>query len=105
MQTLGFIIFNYFLGSAFYTLAFDYSKNHWLFAFLGIISFQVGAFIGSLLFVLLFDGYIDEERINIVGSLFAIFFCLGFYIILKRIWSKQEILKSDSQEVIDDLNR
>lgn len=52
------IIFLYFIGKYFYTLAEKFDKNKWLYAILGVIVYYVGTFIGGVVLGIL-DGLLD----------------------------------------------
>lgn len=85
----------FFIGRSFYKLSEEHNKNKWLFAILGIATYYAGAFIGGI-----FLGIIDlisgtnytESLSNLILGLLAIpfglFFCWGFYKILKSQWSR-----------------
>ncbi|MEL6650057.1 MAG: hypothetical protein AAFQ87_04545 [Bacteroidota bacterium] len=87
----------YAIGRYFYYLAEDHGKSRWGFAILGIVSYYVGTILFSLLFLLAYDIFdlvsfneADNTALNVLSIPFGIAFCIGFYHLLKRIWSKQE---------------
>lgn len=96
----------YFVGKAFYTLAFDHRKSGWLFAILGVASYYVGSFIGGVflgLFIELGLSRSVNEFSNIELSLMSlpmgVLVCWGFYMILKKAWQKPSALMDE--EVLD----
>lgn len=102
------IVFIYFIGKAFYTLAEENNKEQlWLWAILGVISYYIGGFLAGILLViavLLFDLNIDLENLNfglelMLGLVGGIATCVGLYQFLKYRWSKIETGEND--EILD----
>jgi hypothetical protein len=102
------LLFIYFLGKPFYTLAEKHKQNVWLFAILGVLSYYLsiilsGVFLG-ILDVLLSLGF--EEMSETVVGLFTIPFgllgCWGFYKLLEHKWKKMIQVEI---ETIDEIGR
>lgn len=99
----------YFIGKAFYELAFTYNKSKWLFAILGVASFYIGTFVLGLalgVYVLISgnDSILDTNDLvlNLLGLPFGLLACWGFYVILRSNWKKQPVISST--ELLDDNN-
>jgi hypothetical protein len=94
----------YFLGRAFYDLAFEYNKHQWGYAILGVVSYYTGTFVGGLVLVL-GAGYLFETdittypdmAINLMAVPFGLLGCWGLYRILKSNWKKKtEVPEAES---------
>lgn len=92
----------YFIGKAFYELAFDYNKSKWGFAILGVLSYYAGTFLGGV--VLAIIGIVTNSDfpqnqpgllLSIMAVPFGLLACWGFYKILVSVWNRKEILKTD----------
>jgi hypothetical protein len=84
------LLFLYFIGKAFYTLADNFNKNKWLFAILGAIY--------------VYNGTNEAEELSGFSlSLFClplgILTCWIFYIVLKSQWKKADIV--DKSNALD----
>jgi hypothetical protein len=85
----------YFIGKAFYQLAFEFEKNNWGFAILGIISYYAGTFIGGIILGIIgllansdFMETMPNLAINLIALPFGLLACWGFYKILENRWSR-----------------
>ncbi len=90
----------YFIGKAFYQLAFEFEKNNWGFAILGIITFYAGTFIGGIILGiigLLANSDFMETMPNLALSLlslpFGLLACWGLYKILENRWSRPKTVQ------------
>jgi Na+/proline symporter len=106
------ILFIYFIGKAFYTLAEENDKKRWLWAILGVLSYYVGsAVLGALLLItfVLLGMNIDFDNINQVPEILLALIggglsCTGFYFILKRQWEKKASGFDDFDDtILDDI--
>lgn len=104
------LIFIYFIGKTYYTLAQKHKKEQlWLWAISGIVAYYLGAFIGGIIlgvFVLLLDLDVDLENIGLglqllIGLGGGLGGTTGFYQFLKYKWDKTESLAM-SDDVLDD---
>lgn len=87
----------YFIGKAFYTLAFDYNRNKWLFAVLGIASYYVGTFLAGIILGIIallvnsdFPNTLPSILLGLIGLPFGLLFCWIFYKILISVWEKKD---------------
>lgn len=89
------LLFIYFIGKYFYSLAREFNKNKWVFAILGIVSYYAGAIIMG--FVLGFISiYLDDISwmedqwwINMLSIPVGIFSTWLLYKFLKNSWEKE----------------
>ncbi|MCI5081694.1 MAG: hypothetical protein MRY78_08385 [Saprospiraceae bacterium] len=102
------ILLIYFIGKYFYDLAEAHKRSNWLFAVLGVVSYYVGAFVFSLIALMVLEsaspGFIDNTNLAIFDILaipFGILACWGFYTYLKNHWSKK-ILTDTRTDLLDD---
>ena len=87
------LLFIYFLGRPFYTLALKHNKKTWLFPILGVVVYYAssllsGVFLG-VLSVLLSLG-LENMSVNVLGLLtipFGLLGCWGFYKVLEHKWN------------------
>lgn len=101
------IIIFYVIGRQFYKLAEDFDKHKWGYAFLGIIGYYVGTFIGGLLVVgvelIMGESYVDWDNTLVTMAIalpFGIASCYFLHKILEKKWLKQRELEAVS---IDDI--
>lgn len=99
----------YFIGKAFYELAFTYNKNKWLFAILGVVSYYIGTFVLGIalgVYVLISENNsilnTDDLVLNLLALPFGLLACWGFYVILRNNWKKQPVISST--DLLDDNN-
>ncbi len=97
----------YFIGRAFYELAFEYDKSRWGFAIVGVISYYAGANIGGLGIILVAGLLLEIDittssgiMINLMSVPFGLLACWGLYRILKSNWEKGTETQA-SEEVLD----
>jgi len=105
------IIFIYFIGKAFYTLAEEHDKNKWLFAITGVLSYYGGSFIGGIMSYLLYDmlysdsynlfGEPNELLITILGVALGLLICWLYYYLLKRNW-ENKVFQEDTTILDED---
>lgn len=100
------LIFIYFVGKAFYTLAEKHKQNKWLFAILGVISYYLsmvlfGVLLGilNILLSLGFDEFTDTA-LGVMAIPFGILGCWGFYKILEHKWKKMIQVEIESIDEI-----
>ena len=83
-QMLG-LIFIYFIGKAYYTLAEEHNKNKWLFAITGVLSYYGGSFFGGVIAYLFYDIMsvnnvaINEGILTVIGILLGLLTCWVYY--------------------------
>jgi hypothetical protein len=102
------ILFIYFIGKAFYTLAEEHNKHNWLFGILGVVSYYAGAFLGGILIGVIYviqnpDGVmeeLDDRLLSLLTIPIGLLSCWLFYRILKSQWGKQASRASEI-EVLD----
>ena len=99
------IIFLYYIGKYFYTLAEENEQNKWLYAILSIVVFYAGTFIGGiilaiclLIFGIDFDS-IDDKAANIIALPFGFLADYLFYIILKKRWQVGIEVEDEIQDI------
>ncbi len=101
------LIFLFFIGKNFYTLADKHNKSKWGYAILSIATFYgsqifFGVLIG--LYGLLTENYNilenNELPINLLAIAFALLCIVGLYYLLKNAWSKKK--KKSSLNLLDD---
>lgn len=87
----------YFVGKAFYNLAFEYEKHKWGYAIAGVVSYYVGimasAFIIGIVVEINSPGYITESNetlFSLIAIPFGVALCWGFYTYLKRSWQRDQ---------------
>jgi len=92
------LILIYFIGKAFFDFADAHRKNKWLFAILGVVSYYVGTFFGGIAIALYYELIIQQSLVEVnswglrfLAVPFGLFFCWGFYTILKRQWSRKRM--------------
>lgn len=102
------LLFIYFLGKPFYTLAQKHNQNVWLFAILGVVVYYVssilaGIFLG-LLSVLLSLGLenMSETVLGLFTIPFGLLGCWGFYKLLEHKWKNMIQVEIES---IDEIGR
>ncbi len=99
------ILFLYFIGKYFYTLAEKNEQNKWLYAILAIVVFYAGTFIGGIIlgiFLLLFGVDFDWENnqvANIIALPFGFLADYLFYIILKKRWKVSIEVEDEIQDI------
>ena len=98
---LGFILL-YFIGKAFHSLAFEYDKNKWGFAILGVVSYYAGSFIGAILILLGFEivgnSLLDSDNdlfLNLLALPFGAGACYGLHKFLQNKWAKEQLIHED----------
>lgn len=86
------LLFIYFLGKSFYTLAGKHKQNAWLYAILGVLSYYVATFLFAfiligleLLFSLGFENFSDRT-FSFITIPFGLLGCWGFYKLLEHKW-------------------
>ena len=86
------LLFIYFLGKSFYTLAGKHKQNAWLYAILGVLSYYVATFLFAfiligleLLFSLGFENFSDRT-FGFITIPFGLLGCWGFYKLLEHKW-------------------
>jgi len=106
---LGLVVI-YFIGRYYYRLAEEFGKSKWGFAILGVVCYYAGAFIGGIILGLLslvWDGfeieYMSDLQLGIMAIPFGLLFCYGIYMLLKRIWTKNQ--KEEEVVSIDDIGK
>ncbi len=103
------LIFIYFIGRAFYNLSEEHDKNNWLYAITGVLSYYGGSFVGGIISYLAYDmiSYNDYTSVNealltVLGVLFGLLVCWGYYYFLKRNW-ENKVFESDDSILDEDL--
>jgi len=102
------ILFIFFIGRHFFTLAEEYNKNKWLFAIIGVVVYYVGSAIGGIImsvFQELFGFYIDwgnQWQLLLIGLLFGFGSVFLFSYILRRHF---EETKPEELPTIEDIGR
>lgn len=98
----------YFIGRAFYQLAFEYKKHQWGYAILGVASYYAGSILGGILLVvfaaLFFDSDIttwSDIALSIISVPFGGLVCLGLYKILENSWEKNAAMQPGTEGVLD----
>jgi hypothetical protein len=105
------ILFIYFIGKAFYSLADEHAKNKWLYAVLGVLSYYGGAVIGGIILILTYvlvsgnldsleNGEFEKPYLNFILIPIGLLTCWIFYRILKSFWSKRSSPPAEN-EVLD----
>jgi hypothetical protein len=105
------ILFIYFIGKAFYSLAEKHAKNKWLFAVLGVVSYYGGAVIVGIILILTYvafsgdmdsleNGDFEKPYMNFILIPIGLLSCWIFYRILKSFWSKRSSVRVGN-EVLD----
>jgi hypothetical protein len=87
----------YFIGKSFYQLAFDYDKNVWAFAILGVIFYYGGTFIGGFILGIIgaflgsnFVETIPKIMLSLISMPFGLLVCWGSYKLLENQWDKKK---------------
>lgn len=101
------ILLIYFIGKRFYDLAFEFDKNKWLYAILGIMTYYATGAIFILLIALL-DVYIYEWNfdwdssvgMNLLVVPSGLLGTYALYIVFKNNWKKSTVVIIDE---IDDI--
>jgi len=102
------LLFIYFLGKSFYTLAQKHKQNEWLYAFFGVLSYYVATFLFAFILLgldLLFSLGIEEYSDRAFGFItipFGLLGCWGFYKLLEHKWKKMIQVEI---ETIDEIGR
>lgn len=103
------IILIYWIGRYFYQLAEKFNKNKWGYAILGVVTYYVAIFIGSIIVILLAEiispGWIEGTSDRILGFMaipFGFLGCYGLYFFLKKSWAKR---KKEEAVSIDDIGK
>lgn len=106
------ILFIYFIGKSFYTLAEEHDKKLWLWAVLGVLSYYLGSVVFGILILLLLmllGMDIDLDNVNkgleiIITVIAGLSSCGAFYLILKRQWEKKASGFDDFDDtILDDI--
>ncbi|RAR47269.1 hypothetical protein [Flavobacterium lacus] len=102
------LLFIYFLGKYFYTLAEKHKQNEWLYAILGVFVYYVSTFLFAfiimgleLIFSLGYEGFLDKS-IGYISIPFGLLGCWGFYKLLENKWNKMIQVEI---ETIDEIGR
>lgn len=102
------LLFIYFLGKAFYTLAAKHKQNEWLYAILGVLSYYVATFLFAfiligleLIFSLGFEDFSDRT-FGLITIPFGLLGCWGFYKLLEHKWKKMIQIEI---ETIDEIGK
>ncbi len=66
-----------FIGRRYYNLAVQYAKTGWLYAFLGIVSFFFGVFVGAIIVVVVYEIGL-ETSIDDVNDFLLDVLCIPF---------------------------
>ncbi|WP_298551048.1 hypothetical protein [uncultured Algibacter sp.] len=101
------ILLIYFIGKRFYDLSVDYSKNKWLYAILGVVTYYVIGNVFLALIVILdiyvFDWGFNWEStygINLLALPLGLLGVWGFYILLEKNWKKSVVvIKDEIQDI------
>lgn len=99
------LVFLYFIGKYFYELAFEYEKNKWKYAILGVVVYYATAILSGLLFGVIYvflDKSLekdDELLISVLSVPFGILACYLFYKYLAKKWEK------DKDKVINEIDK
>ncbi|MEO0468232.1 MAG: hypothetical protein AAF206_01330 [Bacteroidota bacterium] len=103
------LLFIYFIGKAFYDLAFDHDKNQWGFAILGVASYYIGSFVGGFLaggIYLVASGAIVNDShdliLTLIGIPFGLLSCYLTYRILKKRWERRNQV---DMSIIDEIGQ
>lgn len=93
----------YFIGKAFYELAFEHNKSPWGFAIIGIVCYYAGSFVGGIILGVIgilagsdFVSTTPDILLSLMGVPFGLLFCWGLYVILKKNWSKKQAIGSEA---------
>lgn len=96
------IIFIYYIGKSFYTLAQYHNKSTWGFAVAGVLSMYVMSFIGGivlgLLLLFIAPEFLAETSDTAMGYMalpFGLLGCWGFYKFLENRWNKNYVPESN----------
>ena len=96
------IVFIYFVGKKFYTLAEEKHKKKWLYAILGVLSYYFGLITGGIFLGILLEifmpGTIDSMNdiaLSLLCIPFGLLACFGLYWIFKYAWQGDEIIETN----------
>ena len=95
------IVFIYFVGKKFYTLAEEKHKKKWLYAILGVLSYYFGLAIGGVLVGISIEFFYpntidtyNELALSALCIPFGLLACFGLYWIFKNAWQGDEIIET-----------
>lgn len=101
------LIFLYFVGKNFYSLADDHNKSKWGYAILSVATFYGSQIIFALLITLYglltenYEIFEDNElAINLIAIVISLLSVVALYHLLKNKWSKKK--RSKSANLLDD---
>lgn len=96
------IVFIYFVGKKFYTLAEEKHKKKWPYAILGVLSYYFGLVTGGIVLGILLEifmpGTVDsmnDMALSLLCIPFGLLACFGLYWIFKNAWQGDEIIKTN----------
>ncbi|WP_299014187.1 hypothetical protein [uncultured Polaribacter sp.] len=102
MQFLPYILLFY-IGFYFYRLAENHQKNKWLFGFIGIVIYFLGAIVHPVYLMLFSELTVDEFDLTAIGfksfTLGLVFVFVSFQI-LNGIWNRKKKIKKEEIERI-----
>ena len=90
------VIFIYFIGKYFYSLAKDFQKNHWLYTVLGVVSYYGTTIVFGVVLFVLIDMFnssansISDTVAGLIGIPFGIGGCYFCYKYLEKKWKSKE---------------
>jgi Ni/Fe-hydrogenase subunit HybB-like protein len=96
------ILFIYFVGKKFYTLAETKHKNKWLFTIIGLASYYAGLAIGGFILGALLEIFasggvnsFSDFALSLMAIPFGLIACFGLYWIFKNAWQGDELKVND----------
>ena len=95
------LILIYIVGKSFYDLAWEYKKNQWLFAFLGVVSYYAGSTLAEFVLLVLSELEfisVPDFGISLLAVPIGLLSCWGTYTLLKNKWGAAEKV---SEETLD----
>ena len=87
------LILIYVVGKSFYDLAWEYKKNQWLFAVLGVVSYYAGTTVAEFVLIVLSElefFSLPNFGISLLGVPIGLLSCWGTYTLLKNKWGAAE---------------
>lgn len=92
------ILFIYFIGKYYYTLAQQYDQNKWGYAIVGVVIYYVTTFAFGvivyfidIIFELNIDWDKDNKALGLLGIPVGILGCYIVYTLLKKKWENQKL--------------
>lgn len=102
------ILMLFFIGRYYYQLAFEFEKNKWVFAIIGILTYYAGTLIAAFIFgaVAVLSGNeswleMGDLGLSLIALPFGLLAAWGLYRILDNNWKNKKKASTDS--LIDEL--